>query len=169
MRYIGNSLYRPIPMYYLLGIGPSYIGMGIELSIPMYRLLKLGPPYIGMALNRAFPMYVHKTMYSRYIGMSQEHQIPMYPPKEYIGTPKNQAIPMYPALKIYQNKQPALPHTSNSKRISAQIIVRPACAGVCCEGMQVYSRAINCNTSGLGEIVEFRCILFWQFLAIHRK
>ena len=60
MRYIGNSLYRPIPMYYLLGIGATYIGMGIELSIPMYRLLKLGPPYIGMALNRAFPMYVLK-------------------------------------------------------------------------------------------------------------
>ena len=57
-------------------------------------------------------MYVLETIYSRYIGMHQKHQIPMYPKKEYIGTPQNQAIPMYPSLEIYQNKQPALPHTS---------------------------------------------------------
>ena len=30
-----------------------------------------------------------------------------------------------PPLQVYQIKQPALPHTSNSKRISAQIIVKP--------------------------------------------
>ena len=41
-RYIGKGLYLPIPMYYLLGIGPPYIGMGIEILIPMYRLLKPG-------------------------------------------------------------------------------------------------------------------------------
>ena len=80
----------------------------------------------------------------------------MYPQKEYIGTPKNQAIPMYlnfpnPSkipetpqkhLQIYQKKQPALPHTKSSKRISAQIIVRLTRAGVYCEGEQVYSREI---------------------------
>ncbi len=98
-RYIGKGLYWPIPMYFLLGIGPSYIGMGIEILIPMYRLLKLGSPYIGMALNRASPMYVPKIIHSGYIGMLQEHQIPMYPKKEYIGTPQKQAIPMYPSLK----------------------------------------------------------------------
>ena len=48
----------------------------------------------------------------------------MYPQKEYIGTPQKQAIPMYLPLQVYQIKQPALPHTSNSKRISAQIIVK---------------------------------------------
>ena len=64
------------------------------------------------------------------------------------------------SLQVYQNKQPALPHTSNSKRISAQIIVNPAGAGVCCEGEWVYSREINWNTSGLGKNLEFRCILF---------
>ena len=53
------------------------------------------------------------------------------------------------SLKIYQFKQPALPHTKSSKRISAQIIVRPARAGICCEGEQVYSREINMNTSEL--------------------
>ena len=155
-RYIGKGLYLPIPMYFLLGIGPSYIGMGIEFSIPMYRLLKLGSPYIGMALNRASPMYVPKTTHSGYIGIQQKYQIPMYPQKEYIGTPKNQAIPMYlnfpnPSkipetpqkhLQIYQKKQPALPHTKSSKRISAQIIVRLTRAGVYCEGEQVYSREI---------------------------
>ena len=31
---------------------------------------------------------------------------------------------MYPSLEIYQFKQPALPHTPNSKRISAQIIMK---------------------------------------------
>ena len=102
-RYIGKGLYWPIPMYFLLGIGPSYIGMGIEILIPMYRLLKLGSPYIGMALNRASPMYVPKIIHSGYIGMLQEHQIPMYPKKEYIGTPQKQAIPMYPSLKNTPN------------------------------------------------------------------
>ena len=48
----------------------------------------------------------------------------MYPKKEYIGTPQEQAIPMYHLLQTYQIKQPALPHTSNSKRISAQIIMK---------------------------------------------
>ena len=68
--------------------------------------------------------------------------------------------------------------------------MNPACAGVSCEGKQVYSREIkvrliragihfeekrvesreiNWDTSGLDENPEFRCILFWQFLAIHRK
>ena len=83
----------------------------------------------------AFPMYGPETTHSRYIGIQQKYQIPMYPKKEYIGTPQNHAIPMYLPLKIYQFKQPALPHTSNSKRISAQIIVRPARAGICYEGM----------------------------------
>ena len=40
-RYIGNSLYWPIPMYILDRFEPPYIGMGIEISIPMYRLPKL--------------------------------------------------------------------------------------------------------------------------------
>ena len=71
-----------------------------------------------------FPMYVPETTHSRYIGIQQEYQIPMYQKKEYIGTPQKQAIPMYLPLQIYQIKQPALPHTSNSKRISAQIIVK---------------------------------------------
>ena len=44
--------------------------------------------------------------------------------------------------QIYQFKQPALPHTKSSKRISAQIIVRLTRAGVYCEGEQVYSREI---------------------------
>ena len=96
----------------------------------------------------AFPMYVPETTHSRYIGIQQEYQIPMYPKKEYIGTPQNHAIPMYLPLKTYQIKQPALPHTSNSKQISAQIIVRPACAGVDCEELQVESREIYLNTSG---------------------
>ena len=56
--------------------------------------------------------------------MPQEHQIPMYPQKEYIGTPQNQALPMYPTLEIYQIKQPAMPLSPNTKRISAQIIVK---------------------------------------------
>ena len=38
--------------------------------------------------------------------------------------------------------------------------MRLTCAGVYYEGEQVYSREINWNTSGLEEIVEFRCILF---------
>ena len=80
-------------------------------------------------------MYVPETIHSRYIGMPQKYQIPMYQKIEYIGTPQNHAIPMYLPLNIYHIKQPALPHTSNSKRISAQIIVRTACAGVDCEGM----------------------------------
>ena len=80
-------------------------------------------------------MYGPETTHSRYIEIQQKYQIPMYPKKEYIGTPQNHAIPMYLPLKIYQFKQPALPHTSNSKRISAQIIVRPARAGICYEGM----------------------------------
>ena len=71
-----------------------------------------------------FPMYVPETTHSRYIGILQNHQIPMYLKKEYIGTPQNHAIPMYLPLKIYHIKQPALPHTSNSKRISAQIIMK---------------------------------------------
>ena len=103
MKYIGIGWNCWIPMYFLLGIGPSYIGMGIEILIPMYRLLKLGSPYIGMALNRASPMYVPKTIHSGYIGIQQEHQIPMYPKKEYIGTPQKQAIPMYPSLKNTPN------------------------------------------------------------------
>ena len=105
-RYIGDGLYWPIPMYFLLGIGPSYIGMGIEILIPMYRLLKLGSPYIGMALNRASPMYVPKTIHSGYIGMLQEHQIPMYPKKEYIGTPqKKQSRCIHPSKipQVYRN------------------------------------------------------------------
>ena len=69
-------------------------------------------------------MYVTKTIHSGYIGIQHKYQIPMYPKKEYIGTPQKQAIPMYLPLQIYQIKQPALPHTSNSKRISAQIIVK---------------------------------------------
>ena len=130
--------------------GLPYIGMGIEISIPMYRLLKLGPPYIGMALKQASPMYIPKTIHSRYIGMSLKHQIPMYPKKEYIGTPQKLAIPMYlPPLQVYQIKQPALPLTSNFRRISAQIIVRLTRARICCEGKQVYSREINWNTSEL--------------------
>ena len=72
----------------------------------------------------AFPMYVPKTIHSRYIGIQHKYQIPMYPKKEYIGTPQNHAIPMYLPLKIYHIKQPALPHTPNSKRISAQIIMK---------------------------------------------
>ena len=88
-------------------------------------------------------MYVHKTIYSRYIGMLQNHQIPMYPKKEYIGTLQLMAIPMYHLLQTYQIKQPAMPHTSNSKRIAAQIIVRPACAEVGYEGIEVESREIN--------------------------
>ena len=59
----------------------------------------------------------------------------MYPKKEYIGTLQLMAIPMYHLLQTYQIKQPALPHTSNSKRISAQIMVRPARAGIDYEGM----------------------------------
>ena len=56
--------------------------------------------------------------------MPPKYQIPMYPKKEYIGTPQEQAIPMYLPIQVYQIKQPALPHTSNSKQISAQIIVK---------------------------------------------
>ena len=51
---------------------------------------------------------------------------------KYIGTPQIQAIPMYLTLKntrnssktsqIHQIKQPALPLSPNSKRISAQVI-----------------------------------------------
>ncbi len=80
-------------------------------------------------------MYVPKTIHSGYIGIQQKYQIPMYPKKEYIGTLQLMAIPMYHLLKTYQIKQPALPHTSNSKQIAAQIIVSPACAGIYCEGM----------------------------------
>ena len=69
-------------------------------------------------------MYVPETTHSGYIGMPQEHQIPMYPKKEYIGTLQLMAIPMYHLLQTYQIKQPALPHTSNSKRISARIIAK---------------------------------------------
>ena len=39
-RYIGNSLYEPIPMYIIDRFETPYIGMGIEILIPMYRLLK---------------------------------------------------------------------------------------------------------------------------------
>ena len=66
---------------------------------------------------------------------------------------------MYPSLEIYQIKQPALPHTSNSKRIAAQIIVRPARAGVYRGRGQVESREIKWNTSGLEENLGFRCML----------
>ena len=38
-------------------------------------------------------------------------------------------------------------------------LVLPACAGVGCEGMQVYSREINWNASGLEENLDFRCML----------
>ena len=72
----------------------------------------------------------------------------MYPQKEYIGTPQKLAIPMY-LPQVYQIKQPALPLTPNSRRISAQIIVRLTRAGICCEGKQVHSREINMNTSEL--------------------
>ena len=72
----------------------------------------------------------------------------MYPQKEYIGTPQKLAIPMY-LPQVYQIKQPALPLTSNFRRISAQIIVRLTRAGVCCESKQVYSREINMNASEL--------------------
>ncbi|MGN0299941.1 MAG: hypothetical protein ACI4C2_01195, partial [Lachnospiraceae bacterium] len=44
--------------------------------------------------------------------------------KEYIGTLQLMAIPMYHLLQTYQIKQPALPHTSNFKRIAARIIVK---------------------------------------------
>ena len=92
----------------------------------------------------AFPMYVPKTIHSRYIGMSLKHQIPMYPQKEYIGTPHKLAIPMYlPPLQVYQIKQPALPLTSNLRRISAQIIVRLTRAGIDYEGMKAESWEIN--------------------------
>ena len=67
----------------------------------------------------------------------------MYLKKEYIGTLQLMAIPMYHLLQTYQIKQPAMPHTSNSKRIAAQIIVRPACAEVGYEGIEVESREIN--------------------------
>ena len=104
----------------------------------------------------------------------------MYPKKEYIGTPQEQAIPMYLPIQVYQIKQPALQHNLNSKLIAAQIIVRPACAGISCEGIEVYSREIklrligagiycerwqvesweiNWNTSGLEENMGFRCML----------
>ena len=86
-RYIGNSLYWPIPMYILDRFEPPYIGMGIEISIPMYRLLKLVQYYIGKALNQAFPMYVPKTIHPRYIGIQQKYQIPMYFEFRYIGIP----------------------------------------------------------------------------------
>ena len=69
-------------------------------------------------------MYVPKTIYSGYIGIQQEYQIPMYPKKEYIGTLQIMAIPMYHLLQTYQIKQPALPLSLNSKRISARIIVK---------------------------------------------
>ena len=45
----------------------------------------------------------------------------------------------------------------------------PACAGIRYEGMRVYSREIKWDTSGWLWITEFRCILFWQFWAIHRN
>ena len=48
----------------------------------------------------------------------------MYPKKEYIGTLQLMAIPMYHLLQTYQIKQPALPLSLNSKRISARIIVK---------------------------------------------
>ena len=48
----------------------------------------------------------------------------MYQKEEYIGTLQLMAIPMYHLLQTYQIKQPALPYTSNSKRIAAQIIVK---------------------------------------------
>ena len=41
-------------------------------------------------------------------------------------------------------------------------------AGVCCEGMWVYSREINWDTLGLRVNFEFRCILEWRYMAIHR-
>ena len=41
---------------------------------------------------------------------------------------------------------------------SREIKVRLIRAGICCEEMYVYSREINWDTSGLGEITEFRCI-----------
>ena len=88
-------------------------------------------------------MYVPKTIYSGYIGIQQKYQIPMYPEKEYIGTLQLMAIPMYHLLQTYQFKQPALPLSLNSKRIAAQIIVRPACAEVGYEGIEVESREIN--------------------------
>ena len=75
--------------------------------------------------------------------MPPKYQIPMYPKKEYIGTLQLMAIPMYHLLQTYQIKQPTLPHTSNSKRIAAQIIVRTARAGVGYEGIEVESREIN--------------------------
>ena len=83
----------------------------------------------------AFPMYGPETTHSRYIGIQQEYQIPMYQKEEYIGTLQLMAIPMYHLLQTYQIKQPALPYTSNSKRIAAQIIVRTARAGVGYKGM----------------------------------
>ena len=67
-------------------------------------------------------MYVPKTIHSGYIEMHQRYQIPMYPKKEYIGTLQLMAIPMYHLLQTYQIKQPAMPLSPNSKRISAQVI-----------------------------------------------
>ena len=70
---------------------------------------------------------LHKIMQSRCILAS----------KPLKNTQNSSKIP-----QIYQFKQPALPHTKSSKRISAQIIVRLTRAGVYCEGEQVYSREI---------------------------
>ena len=64
-------------------------------------------------------------------------QTPQKYPKLIKNTRNSSKIP-----QIYQFKQPALPHTKSSKRISAQIIVRLTRAGVYCEGEQVYSREI---------------------------
>ena len=91
--------------------------------------------------------------------MPPKYQIPMYPKKEYIGTPQEQAIPMYLPIQVYQIKQPALQHNLNSKLIAAQIIVRPACAGIHFEEKRVESREIKWNTSGLEENLGFRCML----------
>ena len=44
----------------------------------------------------------------------------------------------------------------------------PACAGIHFEEKRVESREINWDTSGLRVNFEFRCIMGWQFLAIHR-
>ena len=50
---------------------------------------------------------------------------------------------MYHLLQTYKIKQPAMPLSPNSKRTSAQIIVRPARAEVGYEGIEVESREIN--------------------------
>ena len=57
-------------------------------------------------------------------------------------------------------------YTARGSRYIRGKLIELTGAGIYCEGEQVYSREINWNTSGLDEIAEFRCILFWRYLAI---